>query len=325
MMKRKIFITFFIIGLILSLHCSKVFAETNINETNYRTFNVEYDKISEISNQTHIFGEKVFNVSYIVFLIICIYMKFYGMRRLKAKKYGGIVDEKSVDYCRELPKWIDLELAYASLYNFSKISTKKLKNGIIGAFILKWANDDNIIITDKGSKVFSIDLREGNFKKSELEQELYDLLKIAAGNNNIIDNKELKIWSRRHKDIIEKWHRKILTSAYNENLRPEAEALLGLKKYLLDYSLIDERRHIDVKIWENYLIYAQLLGIADEVSKQFAKIYPDYSKIGQLSVMNVDELMVEFVIIKIFLLIPMALAMFTTMIISVIYYIIQLV
>lgn len=291
----------------------------------YCTFNVEYDKIGEISSQTYMFGERVFIVLYIGFLMIYIYMNFYGIRHLKSKKHGGTVDEKSVAYCRELPKWIDLELAYASLYCCSNISTKKLKNGIIGAFILKWSNDGNIIITDKGNKVFSIDLRDGNFKKTELEQELYDLLKIAAGNNNIIDNKELKIWSRSHKNIIEKWHKKLLTSTYNENLRPEAEALLGLKKFLLDYSLIDERRHIEVKIWENYLIYAQLLGIADEVSKQFAKIYPDYSKIGQLSVMNIDELVVEFILIRLFLLIPMALAMLLTMIISVLYYIIHLI
>lgn len=300
--------------------------KTNGNAKNiYYTFNVEYDKIGEISSQTYIFGKKIFIVLYIVFLMIYIYMHFYGRRHLKTKKYGGIVNEKCVDYCRELPKWIDLELAYASLYCCSKISTKKLKNGIIGAFILKWSKDDNIIITDKGNKIFSIDLKDGNFKKTELEQELYDLLKIAAGNNNIIDNKELKIWSRSHKNIIEKWHKKLLTSVYNENLRPEAEALLGLKKFLLDYSLIDERRHIEVKIWENYLIYAQLLGISDEVSKQFAKIYPDYSKIGQLSIMNIDELVVEFILIRLFLLIPMALSILPTMIISVLYYIIHLI
>lgn len=302
-------------------------ANVNIDKTKgnaknvYYTFNIEYDKVVDTHDKVYQFGTKIYIGLYALFLVLGIYMKFYGIRHIQSKKYGGVVNEKGVEYCRELPKWIDLELAYASLYYCSKISTKKLKNGIIGAFILKWSNDDNIIITDKGNKVFNIDLKEGNFKKTELEQELYDMLKIAAGSNNIIDNKELKIWSRTHKGVLETWHKKLLSNAFNENQKQEAEALLGLKKFLLDYSLIDERRHIEVKIWEHYLIYAQLLGISDEVNKQFSKIYPDYSKIGQLSVMNFNELVVEYIFIRILLLIPMALATFFTIIISIIYYI----
>lgn len=290
----------------------------------YCTFNIEYDKVMDTSAQASQFGTKVYIATYILFLVLCLYMNFYGTRHIQSKKHGGIVSEKNIDYCRELPKWIDLEIAYASLYYCSKISTKKLKNGIIGAFLLKWSNDDKILITDKGNKVFSIDLKNGDFKKTELEQELYDMLKIAAGSNNIIDNKELKVWSRSHKNVLKKWHEKLLSSAFNDNLKTEAEALLGLKKFLLDYSLIDERSHIEVKLWEHYLIYAQLLGISYEVNKQFAKIYPDYSKMGQLSVMNLNELVVEYMFIRIFLMIPMALATFVTIMISMVYYIIHL-
>ena len=294
--------------------------KTKENANNiYCLFNIEYDSIADTHDKVYQFSAKIYIVLYISFLILCIYMNYYGIRHIQGKKRGGLVNEKNIGYCRELPKWIELETAYASLYYCSKISTKKLKNGIIGAFLLKWAKDDNIIITDKGSKVFNIDLKNGDFKKTELEQELYNMLKIAAGSNNIIDNKELKVWSRTHKGVLERWYKKLLSNAFNENLRPEAEALIGLKKFLLDYSLIDERSHIEVKIWEHYLIYAQLLGISNEVNKQFSKIYPDYSKTGQLSVMSFNELVVEYMFIRIFLLIPMALATFVTIIISMIY------
>ena len=225
-----------------------------------------------------------------------------------------------------MPKGIDLELAYVCLYHCSKISTKKLKNGIIGAFILKWSNNNNVLITDKGNKIFSIDLLDGNFKKTKAEQELYDFLKIAAGSNNIIDNNEIKRWSRRHKKILENWHEELIKGIYNVNLRPETEALIGLKKFLLDYSLIDEKKHIEVKVWENYLIYAQLLGVADEVSKQFTKIYPDYSKIGEISVMNRDEFVVELFFVWLFFgIILSGVAMLPAMIFSALYYIINLV
>ena len=54
-----------------------------------------------------------------------------------------------------------------------------------------------------------------------------------------------------------------------------AKKLLGLKGFLKDYSLIDEKKHIEVKIWEQYLIYAQLLGITKKVNKQMKDIYPE--------------------------------------------------
>lgn len=287
------------------------------------TFQVEYDKMQDSFGQVFGFGVVAYIITYILVFILCIYMKFYGIRHIKSKKYGGIVNENKIDYCRELPKNIDLEVAYTALYYCSKISIKKLKNGIIGAFLLKWSNEDNILITDEGNQVFSIDLKEGNFAKSEMEQELYNMLKVVAGSDNIIDNNELKEWSRINKKTLEQWHKKLLSSTANENLRLEAEALLGLKKFLLDYSLIKEKRHIEVKLWEQYLIYAQLLGISDEVTRQFKKIYPDYSKIGQLSVMNLNQLVVEYIFIRIFMMIPMALALFIAIIFSMLYYIIK--
>lgn len=310
-MKRKIFITFFVIILIIGLNFLVVLVEDN--------------KISEISSETYIFEKKLLIFFYIFFLITCGYFKFYGIRHSASKRYGGIVKEKEVDYCRELPESLGLELAYVSLYRCSKIKTKKLKNGIIGAFILKWYNNNNIVIKDKGNKIFSIDLLDGKFEKTKVEQELYDLLKFAAGSNNIIDNEEFKRWSRGHKKILKKWHNDLVKGIYNVNLRTETEALIGLKKFLLDYSLIEERKHIEIDMWKNYLIYAQLMGISDEVSKELTKIYPDYSKIGEISVMNKNELLVELVLTWLFFgVFAYVIAMIPANIISAIYYIIQL-
>ena len=51
--------------------------------------------------------------------------------------------------------------------------------------------------------------------------------------------------------------------------------LLGLKKYLTEFSLINEREIKETAIWQDYLVYATLMGIADKTIKQFKKIYPD--------------------------------------------------
>ena len=62
----------------------------------------------------------------------------------------------------------------------------------------------------------------------------------------------------------------------------EAIHLKGLKKFLLDFSIMPEREYFEVEIWEEYLIFAQLLGIADKVEKQFKKLYPDFNEIAKI-------------------------------------------
>ena len=58
-------------------------------------------------------------------------------------------------------------------------------------------------------------------------------------------------------------------------LTRQANELAGLKRYLIDYTLIKDREAIEVELFENYLIYAQLMGIAKQVSKEFKDLYPE--------------------------------------------------
>ena len=53
--------------------------------------------------------------------------------------------------------------------------------------------------------------------------------------------------------------------------------LMGFKKYLLDFSLIGERGVSEAIIWQDYLSFAALFGIADQVMAQLNKLYPSTS------------------------------------------------
>ena len=66
-------------------------------------------------------------------------------------------------------------------------------------------------------------------------------------------------------------------------LRPIDIHLKGLKKFLLDFSLMPEKEYFEVHIWEEYLIFAQLLGIADKVEEQFSKLYPQFKEQTRLN------------------------------------------
>ena len=51
--------------------------------------------------------------------------------------------------------------------------------------------------------------------------------------------------------------------------------MAGLKKFLKEFSAIDTREPIEVNLWNEYLMYAQIFGLAKEVADQFKKLYPE--------------------------------------------------
>lgn len=63
----------------------------------------------------------------------------------------------------------------------------------------------------------------------------------------------------------------------------EKEQWEGLKKYMEDFSMLDEREVPDLVLWEKYLVYATVFGIADKVLKQLKVKYPEFSDDTYLS------------------------------------------
>lgn len=53
----------------------------------------------------------------------------------------------------------------------------------------------------------------------------------------------------------------------------------GLKKYMEDFSMLDKREVPELVIWEKYLVYATVFGIADKVIKQLKMVYPNFEEI----------------------------------------------
>lgn len=55
----------------------------------------------------------------------------------------------------------------------------------------------------------------------------------------------------------------------------EREKLNGLKKYMEDFSMMKEKSVPELVLWEKYLIYATVFGIANKVLKQLKVVYPE--------------------------------------------------
>ena len=61
----------------------------------------------------------------------------------------------------------------------------------------------------------------------------------------------------------------------NEQIYNDSVELYGLKKYLEEFSRMDTKEVMEVKLWDEYLMFAYLFGIADKVAKQLKDMYPE--------------------------------------------------
>lgn len=69
----------------------------------------------------------------------------------------------------------------------------------------------------------------------------------------------------------------IIASRYNRLTQKgvnEKAKWVGLKKYMEEFSMIDDKTVPELALWEKYLVYATAFGIADKVLKQLKVVYP---------------------------------------------------
>lgn len=71
----------------------------------------------------------------------------------------------------------------------------------------------------------------------------------------------------------------------------EREKWVGLKKYMEDFSLLNEKEIPALALWEEYLVYATVFGIADKVIKQLKLVYPEINEMDNFSTTSYIYLM----------------------------------
>ena len=227
----------------------------------------------------------------------------------KGKKYGfkygtlGKKIPKDVAYFRDIPCDNDIFKAFYIAYQYDII---KNKTDILGAIILKWLkkgiirteNREGGLIFKKENTVILLGDDRRKVLDNQKETELFHMMYVAS-KDGVLENKEFEIWCRKSYSKILGWFDEILEEQRNKlyeervlikentsgifgdkytatpELKNEAMKLAGLKRFLLDYTLIPDRQAIEVELFEDYLIFAQMMGIAKQVSKQFKELYPD--------------------------------------------------
>lgn len=239
----------------------------------------------------------------LIFVLSAVFGKNSNTRFYNKCTFGpaGKKVRKDAPMFREIPCKKDIVRAYWVAYHYG---LSKKKEDFLGAVLLKWIKNDNVrveridktgVLTSKSEANIIFNKEPGN---SELEDKLYRWMYDASLDGKLEKN-EFSKWCKDNYSKILNWFTDVLeyqskmlvnegkasitkvgllqSTKYlvSDTMMEEAEQLYGLKKFFKEFTSINEKEPIEVKIWDEYLMFAQIFGMADEVAEQFKKLYPE--------------------------------------------------
>ena len=132
-------------------------------------------------------------------------------------------------------------------------------------------------------------------KQPVLMRQLYKIFKESAGSDRVLEPWELKSYMRStsHQSVIDQFvttlHAKKDLSKYPPTDKGVNE-VFGLRKFLKEFTLLDERELKEVTLWKDYMIYATLFGIADKVIKEMKQVNPAYFDMDRVASQMADDM-----------------------------------
>lgn len=212
---------------------------------------------------------------------------------------------KDINMFRDLPCNKDIYRAYWVAYNYNLM---KKKTDFLGTVLLKWLKQGKVhiesktvgAILKKDQSSIVMNQEEQEFD-TLLESNLYQYM-LEASKDGILESREFEKWCQNNYSIILNWFDKVLdyenkrlveegklvakekttlkifkSTIYevDPSMKQEAIQMKGLKLFFNEFGNMKSKEAIEVMLWEEYLMYAQIFGVANKVAKQFKELYPD--------------------------------------------------
>ena len=282
--------------------------DTAVDKTFDEYLNMANEGATTYKVQKKNFFQKL--LSYIPVLIsifIPFAIVFIAIRSSIVNGYGyknnKVINKKETPLFRDIPCNKDIYYANTLTKLNNEIFTGYKETNIFGAIILKWVKENKIKFINQTKGVFdketsSIDLTLNPTFDNVLEKELFDIMHEASA-DGILETKELEKWCNKNYskffNLFERINTVEIHKLKNDNhiynrtdkneckkknvmddtIYEDSTKLYGLKKFLEEFSRIDTREVLEVHIWDEYLMFAYIFGIADKVAKQLKNLYPE--------------------------------------------------
>lgn len=227
----------------------------------------------------------------LIFLALPVFLAVTGGRPgpLRKRRMLGGVKERDVQYWRDLP--YDGSLVNTS-YALKKFEGTSKKNNIAAAMMLRMVYKNVLTVRkdDSGKMEFVINPEADLSYMESMEKSFYDYVVSSSGDDGVLQEKEFSNWGRRHAETLYNWNQSLdrngkaglkvadlsgFNEKFNEYGSRRLREAVGFRKFLDDFTLVAQRESVEAALWQEYLVYAALFGIAGKVAKEMKDINPD--------------------------------------------------
>ena len=208
--------------------------------------------------------------------------------KYKKSMYGKT---KITEWFREAPMDGNLFASSYVLDHGWRFSGPASSKNLIGAFFLRWILDGTVKVQQdtKNAKRVNLVFNPDAVFANDTESALYRMALEASGGNMLLETGEFEKWSEQHYKQVMAWPERAKSAGKSYltgkgwlkgsdgtkgDGTAEACRVVEFKNFLEDFTLSKERGATEVGLWKDYLVYAQLFGIADKVAQQFQRLYP---------------------------------------------------
>ena len=244
----------------------------------------EWDDEPLTAGDLLLFAAIILTLVLLILLLVVLLVKVGKARRKKRMEQAG--------YFRDAPNDGNLNVTY----QLGLCSGLCKEDSLLGAYLMRLISQGCLESTDNSMDAESVRLRlnHGSQSGNAYDDVLYTILEAAAGADGVLDPNELEHYCGQNYVPISRFMESCerdgkqtlvkngcLKGAVLDNDKDltkkgqqELDEVYGLKHFLLDFSMIHERGVKESVIWQDYMVYALILGIADKLEAQIQELYP---------------------------------------------------
>ncbi len=214
------------------------------------------------------------------------------MAEAKRKKHEKWT--QTVDYFRDVPLEGNLQAANDMLNAFNYKDGGDYKR-LLQATVLQLVNANAFavkpVMTESGEmqQRFVVQDIPMDIDLPPLAYKVHDIFQKAAGDNQVLDSKELETFmdDKANAKLMRQFLELLCTKRdvkYYDKHKDEMAEVYGFKRFLSDFTLAGERNLSETKLWRDYLVWATLFGNAAQLTKDMQLVNPEFFKMDEVAV-----------------------------------------